>query len=150
MVLGDARPVNILLIEDNEGDVLLTLEAFKEAKINNSISVVIDGEVALDFLHQRGEYLDVTLPDLIFLDINLPKKNGKQVLADIKSSAQLSHIPVVIMTSSKAEQDVVKSYELNANAYVVKPISRDKLMDVVSTTHHLSFSMMVSEERVAK
>ncbi len=124
---------NILLVEDNEGDIILTLEAFKEAKIINSIDVVRDGELALRFLAKEGEFKDVETPDLILLDINLPKIDGLEVLTSIKNDPKLSIIPVIILTTSDDERDILKSYQARANCYITKPVSYNSFMDVIKT-----------------
>jgi two-component system, chemotaxis family, response regulator Rcp1 len=129
--MGNMEPVHILMIEDNEGDVLLTTQAFQQAKVANSLSVVEDGVQALDYLYRRNGYADAQRPDLILLDLNLPRKDGRQVLTDIKDDPELRQIPVVVLTSSKAEQDVVKAYDLHANCYIVKPVDFIKLTEIV-------------------
>jgi two-component system, chemotaxis family, response regulator Rcp1 len=126
-------PIQILMIEDNEGDVVLTKEAFKEAKVANNISVVRDGVEAMEFLHRQGKYASAPRPDLILLDLNLPRRDGRQVIADIRSDPELQLIPVVILTSSNAERDVVRMYELHANCYIVKPVDFQNLMEVVKS-----------------
>lgn len=138
----NAKPIDILLVEDNEGDIILTQEAFKEAKLSNTIHVVRDGEAALDFLYRRGDYVDAAKPDIILLDINLPKIDGTQVLENIKNDPILKLIPVVILTSSKAERDVVKSYKLHANSYIVKPVSLDNFMNIVKVIENFWFTVV--------
>jgi two-component system, chemotaxis family, response regulator Rcp1 len=123
--------ISILLVEDNPGDIRLIQEVFKEYKIHNHLEIVRDGEEALDFLYKRGSYSNISLPDLILLDLNLPRKDGREVLADIKSNNQLKHIPVVVLTSSQSETDILKSYDLNANCYITKPVDLDKFIDIV-------------------
>jgi len=125
------RPVNILLIEDNPGDVRLTKEAFKESGMNVILSVVMDGVEALQYLRQEEGYADAILPDLILLDLNLPKKDGREVLEIIKTDDQLMCIPVVVLTTSGAEQDISNSYRLHANCYLNKPIEFDKFFDLI-------------------
>ena len=125
------KPVEILLVEDNPGDVRLTQEAFKESKILNNLSVAMDGEEAMAFLRREGEYGTAPCPDLILLDLNLPKKDGREVLAEIKSDERLRQIPVVVLTISKAEEDIVRSYNLSANCYITKPIDFDQFISVV-------------------
>lgn len=137
------RPIEILLVEDNEGDVFLTKKAFQKAKISNNIHVAIDGEQALEMLRQEGEYTDIPCPDIVLLDINLPKKDGTQVLAEMKGDKTLRRIPVVILTSSKAEQDVVKTYDLHASSYIVKPIDLNKFHDIVVAIEDFWFSVVV-------
>jgi CheY-like chemotaxis protein len=117
-----SRPIEILMVEDNPGDVRLTREAFKHGKVLNTMHVVEDGVAALDFLYRRGAYGKVPRPDLILLDLNLPKKNGREVLAEIKQDAHLQAIPVVILTTSQAEEDVLRAYSLHANCYITKPV----------------------------
>jgi len=127
------RPADFLLVEDNPGDVRLTKEALKTHKVQNNLHVVNDGEEAMMFLRKQGQYKDAPRPDIILLDLNLPKKDGREVLADIKSDPSLKTIPVVIITSSEAEQDVIKSYNLNANCYVTKPVNLDQFIKVVQS-----------------
>jgi chemotaxis family two-component system response regulator Rcp1 len=123
--------VDILLVEDNSGDVRLTQEAFREGKINVNLHVVRDGEEAMAFLRNEGRFENVPRPDLILLDLNLPRKDGREVLADLKSDDNLKAIPVVILTVSKAEEDILKTYHLNANAYIVKPVDLDQFIRIV-------------------
>lgn len=125
------QDLEILLVEDNEGDIRLTIEAFKEAKIRNQIKVVRDGEEALDYLRKQGKYTDAQSPDIILLDINLPKIDGKEVLSTMKSDPLLKTIPVIMLTTSSAESDVQESYENHANCYVIKPVDLNKFMDVI-------------------
>lgn len=125
--------VEILLVEDNPGDVRLTQEALKEGSLDYSLSVVGDGEEALDFLYRRGGYESSPRPDLILLDLNLPKRDGREVLAEIKEDANLRRIPVVILTTSEAEQDVVQTYDLHANCYITKPVDLNEFIDVVQS-----------------
>jgi CheY-like chemotaxis protein len=122
---------DLLLVEDNPGDVRLTQEAFKEGKIKINLHVVRDGEEAMAFLRRQGQYAGVPRPDLVLLDLNLPRKDGREVLAEMKGDDSLKRIPVVILTVSKAEEDVLKSYHLNANAYIVKPIDLDQFIKVI-------------------
>lgn len=143
MTIEYSKPVHILLVEDNVGDVLLTKEAFKGSKINNHIDVAEDGEKAMAMLRNEGEYSDYQLPDLILLDLNMPKKDGREVLEEIKSDDKLKSIPVAIMTSSKAEADVVKTYNLHANCYIVKPITLDQFVEVVNSIENFWFSVVV-------
>ncbi len=124
-------PVQILLVEDNPADVRLTLEALKEGRIVNNLSVANDGVEALEFLRKLGKYASAPSVDLILLDLNLPRKDGREVLAEIKADEELKRIPVVVMTTSKAEEDILRSYSLHANCYVVKPIDFDKFIEVV-------------------
>jgi CheY-like chemotaxis protein len=125
------RPVEILLVEDNPGDVRLTIEALREGKVRNRLNVAEDGVKALAFLRREGPYASAPRPDLILLDLNLPKKDGRAVLAEIKADDRLKLIPVVILTTSKADEDIVRSYELAANCYVTKPVDLDQFITVV-------------------
>ena len=123
--------VEILLVEDSPGDIRLTQEAFKEGKLVNRLHVVQDGEAAMAFLRRKGAYAQAVRPDLILLDLNLPKKDGREVLAEIKADAALKRIPVVVLTTSRAEQDVLKVYDLHANCYITKPVDLDQFLLVV-------------------
>jgi CheY-like chemotaxis protein len=123
--------VDVLLVEDDPGDVLLIQEAFADNKVRNRLHIVSDGVEALAFLRREGEYAEMPTPDLILLDLNLPRKDGREVLAEVKADEQLSLIPVVVLTTSKAEEDVLRSYKLHANAYVTKPVDFDRFIEVV-------------------
>lgn len=125
------EPIEILLVEDDPGDVLMTQEAFEHHKIRNTLSVVSDGEQALRFLRRESPYEDAPRPGLILLDLNLPRKDGREVLSEIKASPQLRSIPVVVLTTSEAEEDILRSYDLHANAYVTKPVDFDRFVEVV-------------------
>jgi two-component system, chemotaxis family, response regulator Rcp1 len=127
------KEISILLVEDNEGDILLTLEALKEAKIYNNINVVRDGDEALQYLNKEGKYEDVETPDLILLDINLPKMDGIEVLGKIKTNEHLMVIPVVMLTTSDSEKDIFQSYQSHANCYITKPVNFENFMDVIQT-----------------
>jgi CheY-like chemotaxis protein len=126
-----SSPIEVLLVEDDPGDVLMTREAFEEHKVRNRLTVLTDGAQALDYLHRRGEYADVDLPDLILLDLNLPKRDGREVLAEIKQNEELRQIPVVVLTTSDADEDILRSYQLHAIAYVTKPVDFDRFIAVV-------------------
>jgi CheY-like chemotaxis protein len=126
-------PIEVLLVEDSPADVRLTREALKEAKVRNNVHVAVDGVDAMDFLHRRGKHTNAPIPDLILLDLNLPKKDGREVLEDIKSHDRLKRIPVVILTTSQSEQDILESYQLSANAYVTKPVDLEQFLDVVKS-----------------
>lgn len=128
---NEGRSIEILLVEDNPGDVRLTIEALREGKVRNNLSVATDGVEALEFLRRRGHFANAPRPDLILLDLNLPKKDGREVLAEIKADPDLKTIPVVVLTTSKAEEDVVRSYHLHANCYVTKPVDLDQFISVV-------------------
>ena len=136
------KPVEVLLVEDNPGDIRLTKEAMKEAKIINNLNVVEDGVEALAYLRKKGKFKDVNRPDLILLDLNLPKKNGREVLAEIKQDINLKQIPVVILTVSKAEEDVIKTYELHANCFITKPVDMDQFIKVVKSLENFWFSIV--------
>jgi chemotaxis family two-component system response regulator Rcp1 len=125
------RPIEILLVEDSEPDVRLTIEALKEAKVKNRLSVVEDGVEAMAFLHREGKHAGAPRPDLILLDLNLPRKDGRQVLKEVKDDSSLRKIPVVVLTISKAEEDVLRAYDLHANCYISKPVDFNRFMDVV-------------------
>lgn len=125
--------VIILLVEDNDADARLTIEILKERKLLNGIYRVSDGVEALDFLHQLGRYEDAPRPGVILLDLNMPRKDGREVLEEIRNDATLSTIPVIILTTSEAETDIIKSYQLHCNAYVVKPVDLDKFIQVIQT-----------------
>lgn len=129
--MSERRLAEILLVEDNEGDVILTKEAFEDAKFRNNLNIARDGEHALDYLFKRNGFEDAVRPHIILLDLNLPKLHGKDVLQEIKSDPELKRIPVIVLTSSEADKDVLESYNLNANCYVVKPIDAVKFMDVI-------------------
>jgi CheY-like chemotaxis protein len=127
------KAIEILLVEDNPGDVRLTVEALKEGKVLNHLSVAMDGTEALAFLRREGPYANAPRPDLVLLDLNLPKKDGREVLAEIKQDADLKRIPVVILTTSKAEQDILKTYDLHANCFITKPVDLDQFITVVKS-----------------
>ena len=128
---ADGTPIEVLLVEDDPGDVLMTQEAFEEHKVRNRLTVVSDGVSALEFLRKEGEHVDAPTPDLILLDLNLPRMDGREVLQALKADADLRSIPVVVLTTSEAEEDVVRSYSLHANAYVTKPVDFDRFIEVV-------------------
>jgi CheY-like chemotaxis protein len=123
--------INVLLVEDDQGDVLMTREAFAHHKIHNELHVVTDGEQALQFLRREGEYQDAPRPGLILLDLNLPRRDGREVLAEVKADPELCSIPVVVLTTSEAEEDILRSYSLHANAYVSKPVDFDRFVEVI-------------------
>jgi CheY-like chemotaxis protein len=133
MGLPETVPIEVLLVEDNVGDVRLTREALRDAKVRNNLHVVPDGVEAMAFLRRQGGYAGVPRPDLVLLDLNLPKKGGLEVLEEIKTDAALQHIPVVILTTSQAEQDIVQSYRRRANAYVTKPVDLEQFLKVVGS-----------------
>lgn len=144
MVVPDlVKPVEILLVEDNPGDVRLTREALKEAKVINHLTVLKDGVEALAFLRREGQYAQAARPHLILLDLNLPKKDGREVLAEIKADDKLKRIPVVVLTTSQDEQDVVKTYHLHANCYVTKPVDLEQFITVVKSIEDFWFGIVV-------
>jgi len=128
-----SAPIDILLVEDSPGDVRLTQEALRGAKVNNNMHVVNDGVEAIDFLQRNGEYTKMPRPDLVLLDLNLPRKNGRDVLATIKADPGLRRIPVVVLTTSEADEDILKAYDLNANCYITKPVDLDQFIRVVKS-----------------
>jgi chemotaxis family two-component system response regulator Rcp1 len=125
------EPIEILLVEDNPGDARLAMEALKDAKVRNELHWVKDGVQAMEFLRRQGEYADTPRPDVILLDLNLPRKDGREVLAEVKGDEQLRRIPVVILTISADEQDILRSYDMHANCYITKPLDLDQFMQVV-------------------
>jgi CheY-like chemotaxis protein len=127
------KPIDILLVEDNPGDSRLAMEALKESKLRNNLHIVTDGVEAMDFLYKRGKHEQVLRPDLILLDLNLPKKDGREVLAEIKSDPDLKRIPVVILTISKAEEDILKTYNLHANCFITKPLDLNQFVTVIKS-----------------
>ena len=143
MAQASGAPIEILLVEDNPGDVRLTQEAVREAKIRNTLNVVNDGEQAIAYVRRQGEYADRPRPDLILLDLNLPRKDGREVLQDLKSDPDLHRIPVVVLTSSEAEQDILRTYDLYANAYVTKPVDLEQFMHVVSSIQDFWLNIIV-------
>ena len=137
-----SRPIEVLLVEDNPGDVRLTREALKEGKIRNNLSVAKDGVEALAFLRREGEYAGAPRPDVILLDLNLPRKDGRQVLEEVKRDATLRQIPVVILTSSQAEEDICRAYDLHANCYISKPVDLDQFIKVVKSIEDFWFTVV--------
>lgn len=139
---ANVRPVEILLVEDNMGDVRLTQEAFKDSKILNNINFVRDGVEAMEYLKLEGKHKGALRPDIILLDLDLPKKDGREVLGEIKKDENLKRIPVIILTVSKADSDVMKTYDLHANCYITKPISVDKFFSVVKMIEDFWFTIV--------
>lgn len=136
------RPIEILLVEDNPSDVRLTVEALKEGRVSNNLHVVRDGVEAMSFLRRKGRFAKSVRPDLILLDLNLPKKDGREVLAEIKKDSKLKLIPVIILTTSKAEQDVLKTYKLHANCYIPKPVDLERFITVVKAIEDFWLSIV--------
>jgi CheY-like chemotaxis protein len=128
-----AKQIEILLVEDNEGDIGLVEEVFQEAKIRNNLYIAEDGEEAMLFLHKEGKFSDVPCPDIILLDLNLPRKDGREVLKEIKEDDSLKRIPVVVLTTSKSEEDILRSYNLHANSYITKPVDFDQFIKVIKS-----------------
>jgi len=129
--VSEPKLIDVLLVEDDPGDVLMTREAFEDYKVTNNLWVVPDGVSALEFLRKQGEHADAPTPDLVLLDLNLPRMDGREVLAELKADEVLRRIPVVVLTTSEAEEDVLRSYSLHANAYVTKPVDFERFIDVV-------------------
>ena len=136
------NPIDILVVEDNPGDARLIKEVLNENKIFSNLYIAKDGVEAMNFLYQKGEFMNAARPDLIFLDLNLPKKDGREVLAEIKSDANLMQIPVVVMTTSQAEEDILKSYSLHANCYVTKPIDLNQFIKVIKSIEEFWFTLV--------
>ena len=135
-------PIEILMVEDSPGDARLTIEALKDAKVLNHISVAEDGVAAMAFLRREGEHADAPRPDLILLDLNLPRKDGREVLAEVKGDPDLAQIPVVVLTTSQAEQDILRSYQLHANCYITKPVDLDQFMTVIRSVESFWLSVV--------
>jgi CheY-like chemotaxis protein len=133
MNIADGRPAEVLLVEDSPGDVRLTREALKEGKVRNNLSVVSDGVEAMEFLRREGKYAQAPRPDIVLLDLNMPRKDGREVLAEMKSDESLKRIPVVILTTSEAEQDILKTYDLHANCYLTKPVDLEQFISIVKS-----------------
>ncbi|MCK6628741.1 MAG: response regulator [Anaerolineae bacterium] len=146
----ELKPIEILLVEDSPTDILITQEAFEQARLLNKLHVVEDGVAALAFLRRQEPYTQTPRPDLILLDLNLPKKSGREVLAELKSDEALKFIPVVVLTTSQAEEDVLKSYDLHANCYITKPVDFTKFVEVVHSIEHFWFSVVTLPLRTGK
>jgi CheY-like chemotaxis protein len=138
----DPRVIDVLMVEDDEGDVLMTREAFDYYKIRNRLHVVTDGEQALQFLHRTGPYADAPRPGLVLLDVNLPRRSGLEVLAELKQDPDLLMIPVVMLTTSRAEQDILRSYALHANAFVSKPVDFEHFVDAIRQIDHFFLTLV--------
>jgi len=137
-----SAPIEILLVEDNPGDIRLTQEVLKEGKVKNTLSIVENGVQAISFLRKESEYHDAPTPDLILLDLNLPKKDGREVLLEIKNDPELKKIPVVVLTTSQSEEDILKVYDLNANCYISKPVDFGQFIDVVKSIEDFWLSIV--------
>ena len=142
------KPIEILLVEDNPGDVELTREALDTAKVANNLHVVDDGADAVEFLFRRGRFADAPRPDIILLDLNLPKKDGRQVLSEIKAEPSLAQIPVVVLTTSQAEEDILRAYQLHANCYVTKPVDFNQFLHIVSTIEEFWLTVVKLPKKV--
>jgi CheY-like chemotaxis protein len=140
--MTSVRPVEVLLVEDNPGDVRLTREALREGKVQNNLNVMPDGVEALRYLRREGPYADAPRPDVILLDLNLPKKDGREVLEELKADPSLMNIPVVVLTSSQAEQDILRAYQLRANCYITKPVDLEQFIHVVQSIENFWFSIV--------
>lgn len=147
MNLENARPIEILLVEDDPGDVVIAQEALEQSKLVNNLHVATNGDEALAFLRRDGEYADAPKPDLVLLDLNLPRRDGREVLAEVKADPDLRRIPVVILTTSQAEEDIVRSYDLHANAYVTKPVDFAQFVHVVQQIDEFFFTVVSLPER---
>jgi chemotaxis family two-component system response regulator Rcp1 len=146
-IQSQVRVAEILLVEDNPGDVRLTMEAMRESKMQNRVTVVSDGEQALDYLLRRGRFANATRPDLILLDLNLPKKDGREVLQEIKAVDELRRIPVVVLTTSQAEEDICRTYDLHANCYITKPMDLSRFIAVVQQIEGFWLSIVSLPDR---
>ena len=142
MNIQEGKEIEILLVEDSPGDVRLTIEALKDAKVRNRLSVVRDGVEAMEFLQKKEPFKDAVRPDLILLDLNLPRKDGREVLAEIKGNLELRQIPVVVLTTSRAEEDVLRAYDLHANCYITKPVDFEQFMSVVKSIENFWFTVV--------
>ena len=142
MIRSFFEPIEILLVEDSPSDIRLTQEALKETKLGTTLNIVEDGDEALDYLYQRGDFAHVRWPDLVLLDLNLPSLDGREVLARMKQDDDLKHIPVIVLTTSYAEEDITRSYALHANCYVTKPLDLDQFINVVRAIENFWFSIV--------
>jgi CheY-like chemotaxis protein len=138
----DASAVDILLVEDNPGDVRLTKEALRDAKVLNEIYVAKDGVEAMEFLNKKGKFTEAPTPDMILLDLNLPRKDGREVLAEVKKDPKLKHIPVIVLTTSKADEDIIKTYNLHANAYITKPVDLNRFVEIIHALEDFWFTIV--------
>ena len=148
MNLSGAKPIEILLIEDSPSDVALTVEALKEGKIANNLNRVADGVEAIDYLRQKGKYASVLRPDLIMLDLNLPRKDGRDVLKELKTDPSLKLIPIIVLTTSRADKDVLQSYELNANCFITKPVDFEHFIEVVKSIENFWLSVVTLPRKI--
>lgn len=146
---SETHVVNILMVEDNEGDARLTQEALKDSKLRMRLDIVVDGVEALEYLRKEGDFASAPEPDMILLDLNLPRKGGIEVLEEIKTDEALKKIPVVIMTSSRAEEDIVRSYKLHANCYITKPLDLEQFSSIVRSIDHFWFTIVTLPSQTA-
>jgi len=140
--MSSSRPIEVLLVEDDEGDVVMTREALEEGKVLNRLHVAADGVEAIEYLRREGEHAEAPRPDLILLDLNLPRRDGRQVLAEVKGDEDLRRIPVVVLTTSEAEEDILRSYDLHANAYVTKPVDFERFVQVIQQIDEFFISVV--------
>ena len=148
MNLSESRPIEILLVEDSPSDAALTIEALKEGKIANRLTHVEDGVDAMDCLRQRGKYAKAARPDLIMLDLNLPRKDGREVLAEIKNDPDLKLIPIIVLTTSRSDKDILQSYQLNANCYITKPVDFTNFVEVVKSIEQFWLTVVTLPKRI--
>ncbi len=140
--MSSSRPIEVLLVEDDEGDVVMTREALDEGKVLNRLHVAADGVEAIEYLRREGKHAEAPRPDLILLDLNLPRRDGRQVLAEVKGDEDLRRIPVVVLTTSEAEEDILRSYDLHANAYVTKPVDFERFVQVIQQIDEFFISVV--------
>jgi CheY-like chemotaxis protein len=148
MNLSETRPIEILLVEDSPSDAALTIEALKEGKIANRLTHVEDGVEAMDCLRQRGKYAKAARPDLIMLDLNLPRKDGREVLAELKNDPDLKLIPIIVLTTSRSDKDILQSYQLNANCYITKPVDFTNFVEVVKSIEQFWLTVVTLPKRI--
>ena len=148
MIPANVTPIQILLVEDSPSDAKLTLAALKQAKVANQVSHVEDGVQAMEFLRRQGKYAGAPRPDLIMLDLNLPRKDGREVLEELKSDRELQTIPVVVLTTSQAEQDILRSYELHANCYITKPVNFERFLEIVQSIEYFWLTVVALPAKV--
>ncbi len=148
MNLSSAKSIEILLVEDSPSDTALTIEALKQGKIANRLSHVEDGVEAMDFLKQRGKYEKAARPDLIMLDLNLPRKDGREVLSEIKNDPDLRIIPIIVLTTSRSDKDILQSYELNCNCYITKPVDFAHFIDVVKSIENFWLTVVTLPQKI--
>jgi CheY-like chemotaxis protein len=148
MNFSETKPVEILLVEDSPSDAALTIEALKAGKVANKLTLVEDGVEAMDFLRRRGKYAGVARPDLIMLDLNLPRKDGREVLAEIKNDPDLKIIPIIVLTTSHSDKDILQSYQLNANCYITKPVDFTQFIDVVKSIEKFWLTVVTLPQKI--